>query len=386
MTLEGDEGEEAREIALVMIDKSGYFDLINSEQDPRVAYIGGSVYPNLPPRARDFASNLHYLFRSSVVLHEDAGDAEREVLSRWSSHCLDVATAYALGGPEGSPPAPPWLVDCDAALKNTLRERYPDVDEVSVSCSFERRLHAWSIPADKKIRISAVTREYLRTLNLIFWNAIQATAFGERAEFDYRGGWDAIRESRDRIGDAMLPYLASPYRRLDLSLFPVWRAASVDAYSMAVRWTMVQLTFMLAHEYAHILLHAGHVAGNRDLEKEADYFAYRVIASDSFPGKSNLVVDWPSIDWYFRMLAMQSSIGRLLNDCSADWQQDVIRRRGLEIHSMANFLGVRRGVLALDSLVSVTHVAALQHFVRDLGEDGVRGRVGDFLASRTKGG
>jgi hypothetical protein len=314
---------------------------------------------------------VHYLLRSSIILTERARRRHVKKFRRFSAVCLDKAysTAPSLSG-DGSLPLPKWAQFTERTIKDALRDRYPGVDDVRLVTTLDARLYARSFPAQGVIQISALTREYLRTVNLMLWNII----YKHRMR-----GVDKIPV--EQLFEIILPYIISLYRDLDISYLPLIRAHSPAAIHWAQITTAVQLNFTLAHEYAHMVLHGHMTAVDLNLEREADAFAYALLAGEPFTGDEGLAPGdlWTATRWLFHFLQIVRIVGAAINECPIDWRQADITERE---HAMYPFI-LPPGVSLHDHSIEVTGTVvllAIKQKLYELGEAGIRNLAHQTIA------
>ncbi len=347
----------------IFYDADGYF---TSLLDDAAAV--PAVRLTIPSKLALYQTSLiHYLLRSSMVIPNNADKDVIKALQKHSELCLSVAVRHVPEYSEDAAlPPPEWAKQFHQNVRGVLRDRYPQVDNVVLRATLEPRLYARSLPKSGEIYVSALTREYLRTLNLVLWNMIIMIEKNDA---------DIIPSvlSTD-LNDIFLSYALSLYRTLSFSRLPMARAYDQDALLNALWSTRVQLTFILAHEYAHVLVHEGCDLGGPELESEADAFALQILdtAIDSFPPQyACKACVWASIGWFYRYLEIERIIGSIVNESAVDWRQELLslRRQQLVAHIMS------RNVDGRDCLAGVTGGIVLQQVIDRFayaGEEAVR--------------
>ncbi|MGN2638284.1 ImmA/IrrE family metallo-endopeptidase [Nocardia takedensis] len=273
---------------------------------------------------------VHYLLRSTVVLHQRA---KAKHVKRWlafSRECLDIAgaTGPTLVDAQGAGlPLPRWAEISRNALTSALREEYPVVDDIGLVTTTDARLHARTIYSRNVIQVSALLREYLRTLNLFIWN-IQFQMF-ESPRFDLDAGLD-------RFARVFLEHAITLYRGASPSNVAVLRAYSENAFYWTLVTTGIQLNFILAHEYAHIILHRDTVGRDTRREDEADAFAVALLLREPFCGPNGVAPAdlWMALDWLFGFLELERAVGAVLNDYPVDWNQPSLEHRRTALRSL----------------------------------------------------
>ncbi|UWZ34544.1 hypothetical protein Drose_25380 [Dactylosporangium roseum] len=282
-------------------------------------------------------SVIHYLLRSAVVLGRDVGERELKQFRQYSQVCYSKALNVGLTLERYGLPLPPWAERTDGVMKGALRELCAGIDQVKLVPTWETRLHARSFSSQKRIEVSAVTREYLRTLNLLLWNGVhEVTEGGLRQDevlsmLDYR---------------AFMPYLLSLYRDLEITTLPIPRANSRSALRQAQLTTALQLNFIMAHEYAHIALHANLPnVPSQEAEREADSLAYRLVLGTSLPGDVRADVGdvFTALRWLYGLLKLDRIVGGVVNEVPVDWKQESIADRESLMYDLMSASGVTNG-------------------------------------------
>lgn len=318
----------------IVIDGDSYYSLIANHVNQNTI-----EYPYVPTvyddRDRRSIFILQYLFRSSlVILDGDAGEGGR-LLGQWSKLCADVAAHYVkptapfTGSHSGrSLPQPRWIWHIKQDIDYILASFTDEASSISVVPTLENRLHARSVPARGEIYISALTREHLKYLNLIFWNAalMAMERTPENVEPSELVPFEMVPFVNSEHGAKVVTsLLLAAYRDVNHLLLPIIRARNVQSLEMANRWTRIQLAFVLGHEYAHILLHKDKEAGAREIEDEADAFAYGLVSRLGYDAGEV----WIVMRWYFKLLALQRALGLAINGYPVDWVQEHIQARSL---------------------------------------------------------
>lgn len=277
------------------------------------------AFPSSYAEYEDLTRSIYFLLRSAATLAKDASEEAVKAHEKWRDLCMQRAQALAFL-PEfiSDPPLPTWAVGAVNQVRNQLRQDFPRVDDIKVVGTLDPRLYVRSYHASNQIRISLLFRELLRTMNLGVWNLVD----GYRSNADWRS------LSAHAMPDAyFFPYFLPLYRDIPWDRLPMIRSNSEFAYMGAMTSTRLQMTFMIAHEFSHLLLHDAGVAGN-ELEVDADKFAYDVLFRD--PGDNIKVGDvWMSTRWLFEMLEIEKTISWRLSGSDQVPARETIRRETL---------------------------------------------------------
>jgi hypothetical protein len=276
--------------------------------------------PAAPPAEVDpyELATLHYLLRSSIILGADVDVEGLQRFTQFSEECarqahFTLATRQEL-------PTPAWVRDFKDSLKSAGIASSAVVGKIAVSTTLRSQIYAYSYPARHRIEVSAVTREHLRTVNLVLCSAASAL-------LDPQARSNSLETGRSII-DILLPYVFSLYfPRVNYSSLPIPRARNRKVFSVAQRAAQIQAKFLLAHEYAHVLKHGDRKPG-RGLKLEADNFAYDLLFEHPEFGESDdSYLIFMSARWLFLYLSLDRIVGAVLSDYEIDWVDLPIRDR-----------------------------------------------------------
>lgn len=253
----------------------------------------------LLPSTEEAIALVHYVFRSSIILDTRAGRRELLKMTEFSRLCKSLAVrAGADAGFLAEPPLPSWARSTVNGLRSYLRPTYPQVDEIKVVATLDNRLHVRSFHSRHEIQISVITRAVLRTMNLMIWNHVEMAS----REPDPRTSAYSGPQLVDVFGFTLPLYRDIPWNQA-----PFLRAAGPLAAQQAIIGTRIQMAYMLAHEFGHLLLHE-ESEERQDLEAEVDRFAYDLILrwlSSSGTGSGEV---WWATRWLREHLAIERAI------------------------------------------------------------------------------
>jgi hypothetical protein len=259
---------------------------------------------------------LHFLLRSAASVSEHRSEETWQEYQHFSRSCLVYARHFAPAVASGAPfPPPTWARDFHGVVADRLRPEYPDVDGIQVVATFEHRLSARSFPDRRVIEVSALTREYLKTINLLLWTCVTLAREGRVIPAD----------QGEFFLDLVLPYVLALHRDVRHSLLPIVRVTGARTMAGALTSTRIQLTFLLAHEYAHLLLHDGD-ASSPEREAEADEFAYGLLMT--LPWGYDIGRVWIALRWLFKILELERCVGATLYHGRVHRHDDATVRRG----------------------------------------------------------
>lgn len=134
--------------------------------------------------------------------------------------------------------------------------------------------------------------------------------------------------------DMLLPFLFSLYfTNVNYSSLPILRAPDQETFMRAKLNALIQVQFLLAHEYAHLILHEGK-ASSSELEREADVFSYELLLSADELWRGDTGRFFTAYRWLFLYLALDRIIGAVLSGYEIDWVDIPIRDRELAIYPL----------------------------------------------------
>ncbi|WP_329558133.1 ImmA/IrrE family metallo-endopeptidase [Streptomyces uncialis] len=246
---------------------------------------------------RERQSLIYFVLRSVASLGSAADEASVERHRTWRRTALDRALRLYWWTNQGHPlPLPTWAEETVVHVRDHLRPAFPQVDDIEVVVTYDPRLYVRAHHATRQIRLSLVTRQLWHTIDLFLWNAVSV-----RQQLIGTTGSNAALPNPSY--DSLLPFLLPLYRNVRWDQTPMMRVRSELAGGGAVNAARIQMTFMIAHEFAHLLLHEEGRSGP-ELEAEADRFAYDALFRN--PAENVTIGDiWMAIRWLFEILAVE---------------------------------------------------------------------------------
>lgn len=308
---------------------SVYPDALGSDEDSNGTFwdIDGYVGPALDfmtpatPEAQEWKSHrlklatYYYLLRSAVVL---GIDVEAEAFKSLCATSLEGAKSLLAANLDL--PNAWWITDFRERIKGAGVASPERLEKISVQTVIRPQIYAYSFPGSRRIEVSAIVREHLRTVNLILLTI-------SRGLLDPATRADTLATGENVI-ELLLPYVFSLYfPNVDHSSLPVPRTPSREVFLQACEVSQIQSHFLLAHEYAHMLHHEGR-RPSIELELEADNFAYDLLldSSEFFKGRHRHQA-YMSVRWLFLYLSLDRIVGAVLSDYEPDWIDTPIRDR-----------------------------------------------------------
>lgn len=269
----------------------------------------------------------YYLgFRSAMFVCEDTITDKDEVdkaLLKYREGCIHSAMAYMKNQIDSKPSLPVdfmWIAR--EAIVHTLKKKFPKVETIKLQLSMKPRLSARTVERNV-IVFPALTRAVLIHCNLIIINST-SDVLSEDGQF--------LEEiDRRQIARFIFPYLLYCHDEFSVRNLPIIGGRSQNAIQTAFLFTNLQLIFIFAHEYAHILLN--HFSDSRDnflKENEADSFALSVVLDYVEKDNSYSLQDvLAAIRWLFKFQLLEESMGTLSQGKTIEYfESNFEKRRG----------------------------------------------------------
>ncbi len=311
----------------IIFDSDGFFLLPDIESRYMRRKRKMISFENGEDEFNDLFEQYYLGFRSAMFICEDTINDEskaEETIHEYCELCLYNAMAYLRNQIQLGPALPAdfmWIVREN--IVNELKKEFPKVKNIKLLLSMKPRLSARTI--DQNIIIfPALTRTVLIHCNLVIWNSI----------FDVinEDGQPVRDIDRKQIARFIFPYLLYCHDNFSVKNLPIIGARSRSTIQTALKFTNIQLIFIFAHEYAHILLnHFNDSKENFNKEKEADSLALKVVLSYVEKDNSYSTYDiLAAVRWLFKFQLIEESIGALTRGKAVeDFDSDFEKRRGI---------------------------------------------------------
>lgn len=319
----------------------------------------------------------YYLgFRSAMFICEDQIKSEEDLaeatktLRTYCEVCIGSAMHYTKSHLQGRLTLPidfMWITKM--AIIGELKGDYPEVEGIQLRLSMKPRISARTI--DKNIIIfPALARTVINQCNLVMINTAFSCIDGIEEQAD--------DINRRQISRFVLPYLLFCHDDFSVKNLPIIGAHSKEATFTAFRFTNLQLMFIFAHEYAHILLrHFKHDVLNHnpdvDIESEADSFALSVILrhvrkhSDHYAPNAEIEI-FTAVRWLFKYQLIEETIGALIRGEEINYLASSFEKRRskfqTELFSQCGFKGS-----SLVDAVGFSAIVELQNVLYESGLD-----------------
>ncbi|MBS2992921.1 hypothetical protein AC1659_26875 [Rhodococcus erythropolis] len=309
---------------------------------------------------------LHQLFRSSILrTAEDSRPGDHFLLAEWSV----LSLCYAVVGARKAVPIPgqAWKTFYSDDLHQHIRKNYPETRSSTIELTLDRRLVAWTDVPRKRIRVSALTREFLLQINIYLAN-LAHMVIDDCKTLD-------LKDSEDFF-DFVMAYMLRLHRSLTPAALPIVRPHNRDAMQFAQAVTSDQIVFLMSHEFGHVVLGDGGSMSRHELEWECDSFAFATLSELN-------ISDWQrflATKWLFGLLAFDRALGECLNFTEGNWGSDIDWIQGdLRERQRDREFASGPGLEALSSheAVGSAFLIDLKYRLRDLGSERLRGWVAD---------
>ncbi len=366
----------------IVYDIDGFFSPANMMANQKLL----SMAPEQVPIDNLFEQ--YYLgLRSAMFICEDTIKEVSEALDAmkmWREGCAKSAMSYVnnhIGSGKVKPPDFLWIIK--TAIIDELKDEFPAVENIQLTLSMRPRLFARVV--DKNIiQFPALARAVLNHYNLLLINSI--------INDTDKDGKISGEPDIQNISRFMLPYLLFCHDDISVQNLPIIGAHSFEALNDAMRFTCIQLIFILAHEYAHILLKHYEIDEiipevKMRLENEADLFALRVVLGHGARNNTYSQVDaFAAIRWLFKYQLLEESLGVLIRGGKLEFPNSKFeeRRAGFqsELIKNHNFKGSNlfetRGFYILVKLQSVLNsygVELVDHIISKFRESKKTGNI-----------
>ena len=253
----------------------------------------------------------YYLgFRSSLIVCEENLKSKfdgLEILEDWRKSCILMARDYTIKHLSSDISLPVdfmWITKMK--IINEIKDEYPDAEKILLKINMKPTISA-RIKNKNIIVFPALLRTLLNHCNLVLVNASLETIDTKSTSIDRR-----------LLSRFILPYLLFCHDDFSVRNLPIIGGYSKEAITTALSYTNLQVMYVFAHEYAHILLKhfdkkISSLKSQEMMENEADEFALDVILKyierDETYTKDDV---FTAIRWLFKYQLLEESIGALI--------------------------------------------------------------------------
>lgn len=281
------------------------------------------------PSVRELVELYYLAIREACVMVDmDDGDHEgiekaNQALRKWRQSALESAMSLAYQHiSTGTPPIPDWITLAKETILSTLSSSYPTARDVPITAMMVPRLSARA-RKNGVIEVSGFTRILLRQYNIAVCSAVERSMVDSRLRHEP----DVVSLIRET-----LPYLIHAHDIVPIHNLPYLSAANQQSAERAISLTQTQLVFIVAHEYAHILL--GHTRSvdpaardRAQMELDADAFALKICLTIARECEVPLHELWTALRWLFQYQNLDQLVGSLVRNEKVDFDSLFERRR-----------------------------------------------------------
>ncbi len=366
----------------IIVDSDGFFWPSDIESKYMRKQRKMISFENEEEELDDLFEQYYLGFRSAMFICEDTIEDEsqvEEMLLKYREGCIYSAMAYMKNHIELGAALPVdfmWIVREN--IVSGLKKEFPKVKDIKLQLSMKPRLSARTVDQNTII-FPALTRTVLIHCNLVIINAI----------------FDVINEDgqlvrnidRKQIARFIFPYLLYCHDKFSVKNLPIIGARSRNTIQTALQFTNLQLIFIFAHEYAHILLnHFNDSKENFVKENEADSLALKVVLAyvekDSSYSQQDVLA---AVRWLFKYQLIEESMGVLARGKAIeDFESNFEERRGkfqLELFANSGLKGS-----TLFESIGFCMIVELQNILYEFGLELVNDMIEIFHKSEKTGG
>lgn len=325
----------------------------------------------------------YYLgFRSSLFICENEAEIENchKILEDWRKVCILMARDYTVKHMDTGVSLPVdfmWITKM--AIINTIKDEYPDAENIPLKLTMKPMITA-RVKDKNTIIFPALIRTVLNQCNLVLINhALEII--------------DKKSEIIDRryLSRFVLPYLLFCHDDFSVRNLPIIGGYSEEAITITLSYTNLQVMYIFAHEYAHILLkHFDDEfllssKSHETKENEADAFALNIVLkyidSHSIYTKNDV---FTAIRWLFKYQLLEETVGVLTRrDNLNDFHSGYEKRRSLfqaELIKKCNITGT-----SFLDMVGFASIVELQNVLYEYGTNLIDTMIQAFYNSKYKG-
>ena len=292
----------------------------------------------------------YYLgFRSSIIICEDAIESitdAKKILEYFCKACLGSAREYAIKHLNSEVSLPVdfmWITKMK--IMNEIKDTYPEAEKVPLLLTMKPSISARASNKNT-IVFPALLRSVLTHCNLVLINTAYQTIDENLEAIDYK-----------YVSRFILPYLLFCHDDLSVRNLPIVGGYSKEAIGTALGYTNLQIMYIFAHEYGHILLkhfdnETTSPKSQETKENEADAFALDVVLKyiDKTSEYTNADV-FTSIRWLFKYQLLEESLGLLSRNGDystflsnyekrrSSFQLGLIKKCGVHVTTLVDAIG-----------------------------------------------
>lgn len=324
----------------------------------------------------------YYLgFRSSMYICEEELDEEKgmKILKEWREACVLMARDYTIKHLNSDASLPVdfmWITKM--AIINEIKREFPDAEKISLKLTMKPMISA-RVKNKETIIFPALIRTVLNHCNLVLINHAFNTIDNKLEVIDRR-----------YLSRFILPYLLFCHDDFSVRNLPMIGGYSNQAITTALSYTNLQVMYIFAHEYAHVLLKHfdDDIISSKtqeEIENEADAFALKVLLKHIDKEDTYTKDDiFTAIRWLFKYQFLEESIGILIRRDSLDaFLSNYEKRRSCfqsELIKSCNITGT-----SLLDIVGFVSIVELQGVLHEYGINLINTIIRAFNNSKNKG-
>lgn len=355
----------------IVIDFDGYFPLIPQIEKEVAKDDILKIFASEETLIEDL-KELYYLeIRSAFVITGSESPEKIEAQRKWQKLSYKTACAFTSKHlKEGHAITPFWIDIYKKEVHDAFLVKYPKLGDIQIIVTIEPRFYARAIN-NTMIKISALTRVFLRQFNMIIWSIIQNWCDNQcKADQTYT-------QIAARI---IIPHLIYSHDFIPMGRLPYTGIESKELSSTILMTTKLQLMYIIAHEYAHIIL--GHLDKKNislnehlELEIEADRLALitllEIITREEFESKGDV---WTAFRWVYQYQILDEIVGMLLKHQKPIIDELIFEKRKNKLYDIFKFK--EGGISRQDNILEIMGTSILMD---------LKGRIikkgSDFLSS-----
>lgn len=336
-------------------------------------------------QSSDLLFEQYYLgFRSSFIVCEEKLKSEPDaikLINKLCESCIPSAYDYTkrhLNGDFSLPVDFMWITKLK--IINEIKDVYPQADSISLKLSMKPRISAYT-KNNNTIVFPALLRTILNHCNLVLINNAFQSLETESKYID-----------RQFLSRFVLPYLLFCHDDCSVRNLPIIGGYSKEAISLALSYTNLQVMYIFAHEYAHILLKHFNLKSNykndqATLEKEADDFALKILLNHIKKGTNYTNEDvFTAIRWLFKYQLIEESIGNIIlnknvnynsstyEDRRAHFQYEFIKKCNLKNTTLIDAIGFS-SIVEIQSVLNEYGIKLIDKIICAFNKSKIKGDI-----------
>ena len=268
---------------------------------------------------------------------------------------------------------------------------FPEIEEIKLRLTMKPRLTS-RVSIDRTIYVPALARGVLNHFNLVLLNnAYSAIDTGIKTKTV-----NSLRmlstlppevEDKQLLARLILPYLVFCHDNVSVANLPFITAYSAACYEHTKYYTNLQMLFICAHEYAHIILR--HFDGsseksNIEIECEADKMAVEMVVGYIKKDSVFTARDvFTAIRWLFKFQMLEESCGELLQNKTLCFRNSIFSHRRRKFQEEMQSTYKVHDVMAFDQ-IGFLQIIQLQNVLDEYGCSLLNSMLRAFENSKNK--